>query len=179
VLVLAEATPNPRTLKFVPAREALPRAAGEYARGGDASGSPLAERILRIEGVERVLVGEGFVSVTSDGRDWSGLRECVAEAIRGHALSNTVPDDREGGAAEADREDTLVERMKSTLDSRIRPALAADGGDVTFVDFRDGILSLRMHGACNGCPSSSSTLRHGILATLRRFYPEIADVRAV
>jgi len=178
VLVLAEATPNPSTLKFVPPRGTLRRETAEFTKGG-ASPPALAEALLRVDGVERVLFGGDFVAVTSDGRDWGALREAVSSIIAAHALGEASHEPPGHAGSPTGADDTLVGRIKATLDSRIRRSVAVDGGDVTFVDFTDGILTLRLHGACKGCPSSSATLRHGILATMHRLYPEIVDVRSV
>jgi len=178
VLVLVEATPNPLTLKFSPGREVLTRGAAEFRKGQDASASPLASAVLAVPGVASVLLGRDFVSVTSDGTDWAGMKAAVSDAIRSHFMAGLpflvppVPADVTTDA------DATVARIRELLDTRIRPSLASDGGDVSFAGYRGNVLYVAMHGACNGCPSSSATLRHVILGAMRRWVPELVDVRA-
>jgi len=179
LFVTAEATPNPLTLKFSLGREVMPRGCAEFRKGQDATASPLASAILAVPGVAAVLLGRDFVSVTSDGTDWAGIRGTVSDVIRSHFLTGLPflvhPFPAEG----AEDADATVARIRELLETRIRPSLATDGGDVSFAGYRGNVLYLSMHGACNGCPSSSATLRHVILGAMRRWVPDLIDVRAV
>lgn len=177
MLVIAEATPNPLTLKFRPGREVMPGGTAEFRKGQDGALPALASAILDIPGTSSVLLGHDFVSVTSDGRPWAYLKDSVSAVIGAHFIGNPIPTAVEETSLTAVDPNAVATRIKDLLDSRVRPHLASDGGDVRYVDYRDNVLFLSMHGACNGCPSSSATLRHVILGAMRRWLPEIADVR--
>jgi Fe-S cluster biogenesis protein NfuA len=164
----------------------MPSGTANFARADDAAASPLARRLFGVEGVERVFLGSDFVSVTKgDAPDWQHLKPAVLGAIMEHYLSGapvieakTAPAAApEGNFDEADSD--VVAQIKELLDTRVRPAVAQDGGDIIFHGFEDGIVKLEMHGACSGCPSSTMTLKHGIENLLRHYVPEVQEVQAV
>ena len=195
MFIQTESTPNPNTLKFLPGRDVLGastlgRNGRDFASVDVADASPLAVAIFATEGVTRVYLGEEFVSVTkTDDADWAHLKPFVLGAIMEHFVANrpvlldtasataetAEEDDRvyEGDAAE------IVDQIKELIDTRVRPAVAQDGGDITFNGFRDGVVYLNMKGSCAGCPSSTATLKHGIENLLRHFIPEVTEVRPV
>lgn len=189
MFIQTEATPNPQTLKFLPGRPVLEQGTLDMPRPEDAVQSPLAERLFDIEGVAGVFFGSDFVTVTKgEGRsgpvEWQHLKPAILGAIMEHYLSGQ-PIVSASGAAAADGEEFFdeadedtVETIKDLLDTRVRPAVAADGGDITFRGFREGVVYLDMKGSCSGCPSSTATLKNGIQNLLRHFVPEVQEVRA-
>jgi Fe-S cluster biogenesis protein NfuA len=183
MFIQTEATPNPSTLKFIPGKQVLAEGTADFRGKGDASGSPLARRLFEIDGVAGVFLGSDFISVTKGGAEWQHLKPMVLGAIMEHFMSGAAVVDRgandaaEGSFDPKDAE--IVATIKELLETRVRPAVAQDGGDITFAGFRDGIVSLHMRGACSGCPSSTATLRHGIENLLRHFCPEVQEVQAV
>lgn len=187
MFIQTEATPNPATLKFIPGQTVLSGGAREFKDSAAAeAASPLAARLFEVDGVEGVFLGPDFISVTkSGGSEWQHLKPALLGAIMEHYLSGE-PVIRDGAGAgdtpseEFDEEDAdLVATIKELLETRVRPAVANDGGDITFQGFRGGVVYLKMRGACAGCPSSTATLRHGIENLLRHFVPEVHEVRAV
>ncbi len=185
MFIQTEATPNPATLKFIPGEPVLLDGTRDYRDARDAEESPLASRLFQISGVDGVFFGSDFVTITKDDTDWQHLKPAILGAIMEHYLSGVpvIGDDAAttGGAAEDfdETDSKIVETIKELLDTRVRPAVAQDGGDITFHGFRDGIVLLRMQGACAGCPSSTATLKHGIENLLRHFIPEVTEVRPV
>jgi len=184
MFIQTEATPNPATLKFIPGRQVLPDGTADYRSSGDADGSPLAQRLFEIDGVRGVFLGADFISVTKGDGEWQHLKPAVLGAIMEHFMSGSpvmgseiANDVSDGGYDPADEE--TVGTIKELLDTRVRPAVAQDGGDITFKGFRDGVVYLHMRGACAGCPSSTATLRHGIENLLKHFCPEVQEVQAV
>ncbi|WP_407048957.1 NifU family protein [Methyloraptor flagellatus] len=182
MFIQTEATPNPSTLKFVPGRTVLAEGTREFRTATDATQSPLAEALFSIPGVSSVFFGSDFVTVTKDGAEWPHLKPAVLGAIMEHFTSG-APILK--GEAEEDADEFFdagdsqtVATIKELLETRVRPAVANDGGDITFKGFKDGIVYLNMKGACAGCPSSTATLRHGIQNLLRHFIPEVQEVRA-
>ena len=182
MFIQTEATPNPSTLKFVPGRTVLAEGTREFRTAADATQSPLAEALFSIPGVSAVFFGSDFVTVTKDGAEWPHLKPAVLGAIMEHFTSG-APILK--GEAEEDADEFFdagdsqtVATIKELLETRVRPAVANDGGDITFKGFKDGIVYLNMKGACAGCPSSTATLRHGIQNLLRHFIPEVQEVRA-
>jgi Fe-S cluster biogenesis protein NfuA len=186
MFIQTEATPNPSTLKFLPGREVLPEGSTLHmTSAAEGAQSPLAEKLFSIEGVAGVFFGSDFITITKSQAEWQHLKPAVLGAIMEHYLSE-APILREhavtNGAIgeefydEADEE--TVETIKDLLDTRVRPAVASDGGDITFRGFREGVVYLDMKGACAGCPSSTATLRNGIQNLLRHFVPEVQEVRA-
>ena len=186
MFIETEATPNPATLKFLPGRDVLgDRGTADFTSAGEAAGrSPLAERLFGLGDVARVFFGSDFVTVTKTlDADWQMLRPQVLGAIMEHYLAGLPI--LEGAAAEEHAEDfepvdqEIVLQIKELLDTRVRPAVASDGGDIVFRGFRDGIVRLRMQGACSGCPSSRATLKHGVENMLRHYVPEVVAVEQV
>jgi Fe-S cluster biogenesis protein NfuA len=186
MFIQTEATPNPATLKFIPGKPVLASGTREYREADEAAHSPLASRLFEIDGVTGVFFGPDFISVTKGESEWQHLKPAVLGAIMEHYLSGApVVDD--GGPAETQSEGEFfeesdadtVDTIKELLDTRVRPAVAQDGGDITFQGYRDGIVYLHMRGACSGCPSSTATLKHGIENLLRHFIPEVQEVRPV
>jgi Fe-S cluster biogenesis protein NfuA len=187
MFIQTEATPNPTTLKFIPGRPVLDHGTLEFRAAADAGGSPLAARLFDIEGVTSVFFGSDFISVTKGEGEWQHLKPAILGAIMEHYLSDQAVEGGEAGKSEQDSDgesfapedaDT-VNTIKELLETRVRPAVAQDGGDITFQGYRDGIVFLHMRGACSGCPSSTATLRHGIENLLRHFIPEVQEVRPV
>ncbi len=185
MFIQTEATPNPATLKFLPGRDVLPGEPAEFRNPGEAETSPLAQRLFSIEGVSGVFFGSDFVTVTKDTGEWQHLKPAILGAIMEHFVSgrplmegrNSIPLD-EGEFFEPEEAETVA-TIKELLDTRIRPAVAGDGGDITFRGYKDGTVFLAMKGSCSGCPSSTATLKHGIQNLLRHFLPEVQAVEAV
>jgi Fe-S cluster biogenesis protein NfuA len=185
MFIQTEATPNPATLKFLPGRDVLPGEPAEFRSPEDAASSPLAARLFTIDGVTAVFFGSDFVTVTKREGEWQHLKPAILGAIMEHFLSGQpiltdrgpeLPDGEEF-FDEADTE--TVATIKELLDTRVRPAVAGDGGDITFRGYRDGTVFLSMKGSCSGCPSSTATLQHGIQNLLRHFLPDVQAVEAV
>jgi len=174
-----QGTPNPRSMKFLTERSLLPAGSVDFRDPQSALRSPLARRVFDVDGVEGVFVSQNLVTVTADDEQkWEAMIPQVSEAIRDFIRSGeaAVPGGQEGHAAGSGE---VVDRIKEILDDQIRPAVAMDGGDVVFVEYKEGIVYLKMQGACGGCPSSTMTLKQGIEARLRHFIPEIRSVEAV
>jgi Fe-S cluster biogenesis protein NfuA len=189
MFIQTESTPNPATLKFLPGREVLPSGTADFRDAESArQASPLAGRLFDVPGVTGVFFGYDFITVTSDGAmDWQHLKPAILGTIMEHFLSGqpVMTAASAGGAAEhgsefydeADSE--IVVTIKELLDTRVRPAVAQDGGDITFRGYQNGTVFLNMKGACSGCPSSTATLKHGIQNLLRHFVPEVEHVEQV
>jgi Fe-S cluster biogenesis protein NfuA len=185
MFISTETTPNPATLKFLPGRPVLRSGTHDFRDAKEAAAiSPLAARLFEVEGVTGVFLGSDFVSVTKDGSDWQHLKPAVLGAIMEHFLSGE-PVIAAGSAGDASAEDfdpkdeEVVAAIKELIETRVRPAVANDGGDIVFHGFRAGIVYLKMRGACSGCPSSTATLRHGIENLLKHFVPEVEGVQPV
>ncbi len=184
MFIQTEATPNPATLKFVPGKPVLGGGTADFRSRGEAGKSPLAERLFDIDGVKGVFLGSDFISVTKGELEWQHLKPMILGAIMEHYMSGAPvvsgagANDKTAGNYDEEDEDT-VQTIKELLETRVRPAVAQDGGDITFAGFRDGIVYLHMRGACAGCPSSTATLRHGIENLLKHFCPEVHEVKAV
>jgi Fe-S cluster biogenesis protein NfuA len=184
MFIETEGTPNPATLKFLPGREVMGSGGtADFASAEVAVRSPLAARIFALGGVARVFLGGDFVTVTQTGdADWAQLRPQVLGAIMDHFMAGLPVLDSDGDAEaeeydEADAE--IVDQIKELLDTRVRPAVAGDGGDIVFRGFRDGVVRLHLQGACSGCPSSRATLKHGVENMLRHYVPEVVAVEQV
>jgi len=184
MFIQTEATPNPATLKFLPGRTVLENGTLDMRDADAAAQSALAERLFAIGGVSGVFFGSDFIAVTKDAGEWQQLKPMILGAIMEHFMSGAplVADGDEQpeadeffDAADAD----TVATIKELIETRVRPAVANDGGDITFRGFRDGVVYLNMKGACSGCPSSTATLRHGIQNLLRHFIPDVTEVRPV
>lgn len=186
MFIQTEATPNPATLKFIPGTQVLPGGARDFRDKASAQeASPLAARLFDVEGVSGVFLGSDFISVTKSSGEWQHLKPALLGAIMEHYLSGApVVTDAPGGDGHSNAEDSgedgeIVQTIKELLDTRVRPAVAQDGGDIVFRGYEAGVVYLHMRGACSGCPSSTATLRHGIENLLRHFIPEVQEVRAV
>jgi Fe-S cluster biogenesis protein NfuA len=186
MFIQTEATPNPATLKFLPGRTVLEGGALELRDREKAAQSPLAQQLFAIAGVSGVFFGSDFITVTkSDDGEWQQLKPMILGAIMEHYMSG-APLLAAGGGQEGDGDEFFepadaetVATIKELIETRVRPAVANDGGDITFRGFRDGVVFLNMKGACAGCPSSTATLRHGIQNLLRHFIPDVTEVRPV
>ena len=185
MFIQPEATPNPATLKFIPGKAVLGSGTVDFRSRDEASRSPLAQRLFGIDGVSGVFLGPDFISVTKGAAEWQHIKPAVLGVIMEHYLSGApVVSDGAADAGDADEDfapedQEIVDTIKELLETRVRPAVAQDGGDIVFHGFRDGIVSLHMRGACSGCPSSTATLRHGIENLLKHFVPEVQEVRPV
>ena len=186
MFIQTEATPNPATLKFLPGRVVMPEGTFDIRDAASAERSPLAERLFAVPGVAGVFFGHDFVTVTKGEGEWQHLKPAILGAIMEHFMSG-APLLRDAATGDADESEefyeaddaSTVETIKELLETRIRPAVAGDGGDITFRGYRDGVVYLVMKGACSGCPSSTATLKHGIQNLLRHFLPDIREVQAV
>jgi Fe-S cluster biogenesis protein NfuA len=182
LFIQTEQTPNPSTLKFLPGRVVMDKGTLDFAAVDTAQSSPLAKRLFAIEGVERVFFGSDFVTVTkSADRDWQIMKPSILGGIMEHYTSGepvVVADSQASGDAAAE-DDEVVAQIKDLLETRVRPAVAQDGGDIVFQDFRDGVVYLHMQGSCSGCPSSTATLKMGIENLLKHYVPEVVEVQAV
>lgn len=183
MFIQTESTPNPATLKFLPGRVVLEGSPREFLTPEEAAVSPLAAALYEIAGVTGVFFGADFITVTSRDEDWAHLKPAVLGVIMEHFMSGApilTTTETTAGAEDFDPADAeTVSSIKELLDTRVRPAVAADGGDITFRAYKDGIVYLNMRGACAGCPSSTATLRNGIQNLLRHFLPDVREVRAV
>jgi Fe-S cluster biogenesis protein NfuA len=183
MFIQTEATPNPATLKFLPGRIVVPDGTFEARTAADAERSPLAERLFAVPGVTGVFLGSDFVTVTKRDGEWQHLKPAILGAIMEHFMSGApVLKDEAAGAEDGDEffdadDIGTVETIKELLETRVRPAVAGDGGDITFRGFKDGVVYLNMKGACSGCPSSTATLQHGIQNLLKHFVPDVVEVR--
>lgn len=181
MFIQTEETPNPATLKFLPGRTLMPEGTVDFKSVEEAAKSPLALKLFEIQGVKGIFFGADFITVSKENsEDWAVLKPEILGIIMEHfithqplffgerVLTSTKYDD-----------DPIVGQIQEILDTRIRPAVAMDGGDIIFDSFEEGILYVRMQGACAGCPSSSATLKSGIENMLRHYVPEVLEVRAI
>jgi Fe-S cluster biogenesis protein NfuA len=183
MFIQTEATPNPATLKFLPGRTVLETGTLDLRSTDEAAQSPLADRLFAIPGISGVFFGSDFIAVTKDDSEWTQLKPMILGAIMEHFMSG-APLLSAAGAEASDGDEFFdtadaetVATIKELIETRVRPAVANDGGDITFKGFKDGIVYLNMKGACAGCPSSTATLRHGIQNLLRHFLPDVTEVR--
>mgnify|MGYP000712269144 CR=1 FL=1 len=182
MFIQTEATPNPATLKFLPGRQVMPEGTLDMTTAAEAEQSPLATRHFAIDGVTGVFFGYDFVTVTKAKGEWQHLKPAILGAIMEHFQSGQPVMTGEQAAAHQahDGPDSdIVKQIKELLDTRVRPAVAQDGGDITFHGFDRGVVYLHMKGACAGCPSSTLTLKMGIENLLRHYIPEVTEVRPV
>ncbi|MDD3800329.1 MAG: NifU family protein [Novosphingobium sp.] len=186
-----ETTPNPATLKFLPGREVMPAGTREFTSHEDAAVSPLAEALFDLGDVTGVFFGQSFISVTAaPGVEWPGLKPQVVSILLDHFVSEAplfaggdasgiaVPADADEGFGDDPADADIVAQIRDLIDTRVRPAVANDGGDIVYRGFREGVVYLTMQGACSGCPSSTATLKHGIESLLKHYVPEVTEVRA-
>ena len=183
MFIQTEQTPNPATLKFLPGRSVMgDGGTASFASAEEAERSPLAERLFEVEGVTGVFFGSDFISVSkAEGQEWYLLKPAVLGVIMEHFVAgkDLLREAQADGNAVAETDSEVVSTIKELLDTRVRPAVAQDGGDIIFRGFEDGVVLLHMQGACAGCPSSTATLKMGIENMLRHYVPEVTEVRAV
>jgi NFU1 iron-sulfur cluster scaffold homolog, mitochondrial len=193
MFIQTQETPNPQTIKFIPGVEVLKEGTRSYDVSNDnINDSPLAGSILKVEGIKGIFLTSDFISVTKKHEsDWNHLKPLVLAAIMDHYLSgmpviltddkrnpddnNNTKDINESNSPES----VLVEQIKELIETRVRPSVAKDGGDIIFKDFQEGVVYLELHGACSGCPSSTITLKNGIEGMLKHYVPEVKSVEAV
>ena len=192
MFIETETTPNPASLKFLPGRPVMGQGTREFATPEAAEASPLAQAIFDTGEVVNVFFGGDFISVTAaPGVNWSDLKPQVLSILLDHFVSEaplfaagsaggiTVPPEDEGLFVEENEADAdIVAQINELLETRVRPAVAGDGGDIQYRGFKDGVVYLQMQGACSGCPSSTATLKHGIEGLLKHYVPEVVEVRA-
>jgi len=190
MFIETETTPNPATLKFLPGEVVMTAGTREFASPEDAPASPLAEALFDLGDVTGVFFGREFVSVTAaPGANWSALKPQVVAILLDHFVSQAplfaggtagfdVPGEDEPGIDDDPADAEVVAQIKELIETRVRPAVANDGGDIVYRGFREGVVFLKMQGACSGCPSSSATLKQGIESLLKHYVPEVSEVRA-
>jgi len=191
MFIQTEVTPNPNTLKFIPGHILLDKGSYDFPNAEAADKSPLALRMFNVEGVEGVFIGEDFISITkSEDKTWDVLKPHILSDLMDHLVANKpiILENSDNVQAEdlaeekidySDEEQKIVQEIKELLDSRVRPAVAVDGGDIIFNKFINGVVYLKMRGACSGCPSSTVTLKNGIENMLRYYVPEVIEVKQV
>ncbi|WP_300299670.1 NifU family protein [Ferrovibrio sp.] len=189
MFIQTETTPNPATLKFLPGRDVLPAdftaGSAAFTDAEAAKVSPLAVRLFAVDGVEGVFLGSDFVTVTkAPAQDWTALKPALLGAIMEHFMAGLPVINAGADGAGADErfdpaDGQIVLQIKELIDTRVRPAVAQDGGDIVFRGFERGVVYLHMQGSCAGCPSSTATLRYGIENMLKHYVPEVSEVRAV
>lgn len=181
MFIQTETTPNPATLKFLPGREVMAQGTANFADPAAAHRSPLAQRLFGIDGVTGVFLGSDFVSVSKDAAvDWYQLKPAVLGAIMDHfTRGEPVILAADAVEAEGEEDDEVTAQIRELLETRVRPAVAQDGGDIIFHRYEDGVVYLHMQGSCSGCPSSTATLKAGIENMLRHYVPEVVEVRAI
>ena len=182
MFIQTESTPNPATLKFLPGNPVMETGTANFAAPDEANRSPLAQSLFATEGVVGVFLGADFITVTKSGdKEWDVMKPLILGAIMEHFQSGRPvieADAADTTVADGD-DDEVVVQIRELIDTRVRPAVAQDGGDIVYKGFEDGIVYLHMQGACAGCPSSTATLKHGIENMLRYYVPEVQEVRAV
>ena len=181
MFIQTESTPNPATLKFLPGRPVHETGRLDYPDAAAAARSPLARRLFAIDGVAGVHLGTDFITITKAGPEWQHLKPKVLGAIMEHYQSGepAVEDDAAPTDALPEDGDEVSAEIRELIETRVRPAVAQDGGDIVFERFEDGVVYLQMRGSCSGCPSSTATLKHGIEQMLRHYVPEVTEVRQV
>ena len=191
MFIETETTPNPATLKFLPGRQVMPSGTRDFATPEDAEASPLAQALFDTGEVTGVFFGSDFVSVTAaPGASWGELKPQVVAVLLDHFVSEAplfaggdasgfaVPPEDDGELGDDEGTEDVVAQIKELIETRVRPAVANDGGDIRYRGFRSGVVYLQMQGACSGCPSSTATLKHGIESLLKHYVPEVSEVRA-
>lgn len=187
MFIQTEETPNPQTLKFLPGREVMAQGTADFPNIDAAKQSPLAQKLFGIEGVAGVFFGHDFISITKEeDRDWMVLKPSVLGSIMEFFMSHdqvevkkeeSDPEKKRGEPSGKDVE--IIEEITTLIETHVRPAVAQDGGDITFEKFEDGVVYLQLKGACSGCPSSTLTLKSGIENMLKHYIPEVQEVRAL
>jgi len=186
MFIQVEPTPNPLTLKFLPGRTVTKGGTIFYQNESEASNSPFAKRMFAVDGVKSVFFGNDFITITKlEDLDWQVLKPMVLGAITDHYDSDEettieTPDQKKSEELNENQEDSdIVKQIKELLDTRVRPAVAMDGGDIVYKKFEKGIVYLHMQGACSGCPSSTATLKGGIENMLKHYIPEVKEIRPI
>lgn len=182
MFIQTETTPNPATMMFIPGETVLTSGTANFTEPDEGARSPLARRLFEVDGVVGVFLGSDFVTVTKGpGQSWDVLKPIVLSAIMDHYMSGepVLATDAPGDEAAGAEDDRIVQQIKELIESRVRPAVAQDGGDIVFRGFENGVVYLHMQGSCSGCPSSTATLKHGIENMLRYYIPEVEEVRPV
>ena len=183
MFIQTETTPNPATLKFLPGRSVMESGTAHFVAAEAAARSPLAERLFAVPGVEGVFLGADFITVTkADDREWQLMKPALLGVIMEHFTAGRPVVLTDAAAADEsfnDADAEIVDQIKELLDTRVRPAVAQDGGDIVFRGFEKGVVLLHMQGSCSGCPSSTATLKMGIENMLKHYVPEVTEVRAV
>lgn len=180
--VVTEATPNPATLKFIPGCPVMLAGTANFASQDMAEKAPLARRLFGIDGVKGVFFGADFISVAkSEAADWQALEPFVTAGIEAHFASGdpVVLPEEDHAAGVEDEDDEVVGQIKELLDTRIRPSVALDGGDIVYRGFERGVVYLSLQGACVGCPSSTATLKMGVENLLKHYVPDVLRVEAI
>ena len=181
--IQTEITPNPSSLKFLPGKIVMEKETADFRNAEEAKFSPFALNLFKIDGVEGVFFGSDFISITkADNHDWQYLKSSISETIiecykSGTAIMLQGEEDKTGTSNTEDTE--AVIKIKKIIDTKVRPAVAKDGGDITFQSFDNGIVYLQMKGSCSGCPSSTATLKAGIENMLKHYIPEVREVRPI
>ena len=186
MFIQTEQTPNPQTLKFLPGKVVMDEGTAFYQNIDEASNSAFARRLFALEGVEGVFFGSDFITITkSNSFEWQVMKPSVLGGIIDHfnsddlTVEKTETNSSENNLKAGEEDSDIVKQIKELLDTRVRPAVAMDGGDIIYNDFADGIVYLKMQGACSGCPSSTATLKMGIENMLKHYIPEVQEVRPV
>ncbi len=184
MFIQTEATPNPATLKFLPGRDVMQSGTANFPDRESAARSPLAERLFQVDGLTGVFLGSDFITVTkADDREWHLLKPAILGVIMEHFTAGRPvvlgEEQQSAQGSESDEDSEVVAQIKELINTRVRPAVAQDGGDIVFHGFENGVVLLHMQGACAGCPSSTATLKMGIENMLRHYIPEVVEVRAV
>ena len=186
MFIQTEQTPNPQTLKFLPGRVVMDEGTAFYQNINEATDSPLAKRLFILDGVEGVFFGSDFITITkSNDHDWQLIKPIILGAIMDHynskeeTINKKVSIEGSESLKSEEKDTDIVKQIKELLDTRVRPAVAMDGGDIIYQRFEDGVVYLHMQGACSGCPSSTATLKMGIENMLKHYVPEVKEVRPV
>ena len=186
MFIQTEQTPNPQTLKFLPGKVVMDEGTAFFQNIDKTSNSPLAKKLFDVDGVTGVFFGSDFITITkNDSLDWQMMKPAILGAIMDHfnseepTINNESNDEKKKSLSENSNDSDIVKQIKELLDTRVRPAVAMDGGDIIYDSYKDGIVYLHMQGACSGCPSSTATLKMGIENMLKHYIPEVKEVRPV
>ena len=185
MFIQTEQTPNPQTLKFLPGKVVMDDGTAFFQNIEESSNSPFAKRLFDVDGVQGVFFGSDFITITkSQSIDWQVMKPLILGSIMDHYNSGeeTISKDKKNdnkSLKSDENDDDIVKQIKELLDTRVRPAVAMDGGDIVYDSFKDGIVYLHMQGACSGCPSSTATLKMGIENMLKHYVPEVQEVRPI
>ena len=186
MFIQTEQTPNPQTLKFLPGKIVMDEGTAFFQNIDKTSNSPLAKKLFDVDGVTGVFFGSDFITVTkNDSLDWQVMKPLILGAIMDHfnsgepTINNETNDKGEKSLLENSEDSDIVKQIKELLDTRVRPAVAMDGGDIVYDNYENGIVYLQMQGACSGCPSSTATLKMGIENMLKHYIPEVKEIRPV